>query len=85
MRDVSKWTVDEQKKYFAARFAFAHRSELCPHAVEVSGQQRRITWSLWFERMYGIALDEYQRQLAEDDYVSVETTCKDRQSDAFSR
>jgi hypothetical protein len=85
VRDVSKWSLDEQKKYFAARFAFAHRSQQCPHSVEVNGRQRVITWAHWFELSFGITLDDYQRQLSEDDHALGKATSEDRQSDAFPR
>jgi hypothetical protein len=63
MRDVSSWPQAEQIKYFAAREAFRHRSEVCPHSVEIDGQQVRITWARWFERRFGVSLDDYERSL----------------------
>jgi hypothetical protein len=86
MRDVSSWPPYEQRKYFAARFAFRYRSELTPQPIAFGDRYERITWAMWFRVMFGQSLADYQRLLTEDDdHAPVETASKDRQSDSIPR
>jgi hypothetical protein len=81
-RDVSKWPVEERLKYFGARWAYAHRWELTPTPLE---DGTRITWATWFYKRFGVSLDDYQRQLAENDHAPEQTTGEGGQSDFLSR
>jgi hypothetical protein len=85
MRDVRAWSISDQIKYHAARFAFAHRHETCPRNAEIGGRHERITWGQWFELRFGTKLDDYQQQLTENDYALGETAGKDRQPDSIAR
>jgi hypothetical protein len=83
MRDVARWPIEEQLKYHGARFAYRHRWELAPTPLP---DGTRITWAQWFERRFGISLDDYQLKLDEDTpYAPEQTASERRQSNSLAR
>ena len=56
---VRSWPVPDQLKYFAARFAYQNRNDLCPKSVEINRQRVQITWLQWWEARYGERLNDY--------------------------
>ena len=45
---------EEEKKYYAARFAWTNKSNFTPKGV---------TWANWFKNMFGESLDAYAERM----------------------
>ena len=58
MTSTDEEELYEQKKYYAARFAWRRRGRRTPN--------KRIWWENWFEKMFGEELEDYARRKAKD-------------------
>lgn len=62
---VRGWLIPDQLKYFQARYAYKHASELLPggDGYKLSRRGNAITWRQWWERRHKQRLDDYIDQV----------------------